>query len=115
MSADNWLECPFCKKEREKLLDSLFKKLTRKQFESLMKLVEKHNLNIRGIQYIVDNNYLESDRIPEIEGKMQLRTLRVDYEYDVNEEGCYFHILFGCEVCGFEERLSQQKRLKENE
>jgi len=115
MSADNWLECPFCKKEREKLLDSLFRKLTRKQFELLTKLVEEHNLNAKGIQYVVDNGYLENNKTLKIEGDMQLETLRVDYEYDVTEKECYFVILFSCEVCGFEESLKQRKLLEVRE
>jgi len=111
MSADNWLECPFCKKEREKLLDNLFKKLTRKQFELLVRLVEEYNLNANGIQYIVDNDYLESNKTPEIEGDMKLETLRVDYEYGVDEEKCYFTIFFECEVCGFKKQLSKTKKV----
>ena len=101
MSADDWVECPFCKKERENLLNELFKKLPRKKYERLFELVRKHNINIKGIYYIIDNGYLESDELPDIdiESDMTVYTMRIDYEYDINEKECYFVILFECEIC----------------
>jgi|GEM_PF-5250063 len=111
----NWLECPFCKKEREKLLDELFRELARKQFELLTNFVKKYNLNVDGIKYIVYNYYLESNNMPEIDSDMQIETLRVDYDYGINEKKCWFRIIFECEKCNFKIELSQTKKVKEND
>ena len=110
MSADDWIECPFCKKERDKLLDKLFKELSRKKYDRLLELVEEYNLNVNGIYYVIDNGYLENNDIPDIESDMQLCTMGIDYEYDINEKECYFIIIFECEICGFKEVLEQKKQ-----
>jgi len=109
MSADDWVECPFCKKKREKLLDELFKKLTRKEYELLIKFVENYNLNADGINFIIENGYLKNDETPNIVSELTLLTMRVDYDYYINEKECGFEIFFSCEVCGVSQELKQTK------
>ena len=117
MSADDWVECPICRKKREKLLDELFKKLTRKEYELLLKIVEKNNLNADGINYVIENGYLKEDNelinIPKYE--LKLPTLRIDYEYGIDEEQCNFSIRFECVVCGFSEYLEHTKYFGDKE
>jgi len=87
----------------------------RKKYDLLLDFVKEYNLNAKGIHYIIDNGYLESDEIPDIESDMKLCTMRIDYEYDINEKECFFVILFKCEVCGFEESLKQEKQFADVE
>ena len=51
--------------------------------------------------------------MPEIDSDMQIETLRVDYDYGINEKKCWFRIIFKCEKCNFKIELSQTKKVKE--
>ena len=84
MSADNWRECPQCKRNQAKELESLYGKVTESEYRS---------------------------RIAELEDD-ENSSFREDYELGVYEEEFYVRYHGRCERCGFTVEFEHKEDLK---
>lgn len=95
MSADNWAICPRCKKQHEKSVEDRKKKVEKKYGK------------------IPSNEYLELMKKSKEKLKLEVSTLREDYEIRVDVDG-HFEIKYSCHcwVCKLEHVFNHTEQLE---